>query len=117
MSKGFNAYVEQQKECRDLFHNADQPITYAQLAAKGQLHAGQTGLFCEKYLQWKRRDIALKTWTEFKTFGNQEFSDYKRLSIVSSKEAGYVANKLLQRNPNIHKLEEAIDNLAFAATT
>jgi hypothetical protein len=54
MSKGFNAYVEHQEECHDFFQDADQPITDAQLAAKGQLHMGQTGLFCEKYLQWKR---------------------------------------------------------------
>eukprot|EP00957_Ditylum_brightwellii_P177808 13544119-Ditylum_brightwellii.AAC.1 len=35
MSKGFNAYVEQQEECRNFFQDADQPITDAQLAAKG----------------------------------------------------------------------------------
>eukprot|EP00957_Ditylum_brightwellii_P192198 14630498-Ditylum_brightwellii.AAC.1 len=66
MSKGFNAYIKQQEECRDFFQDADQSIMDAQLVAKGQLHVGQTGLFCEKYLQWKHRDIALKTWTEFK---------------------------------------------------
>eukprot|EP00957_Ditylum_brightwellii_P142118 10827878-Ditylum_brightwellii.AAC.1 len=35
MSKGFNAYVKRQKECQDFFQDADQPITDAQLAAKG----------------------------------------------------------------------------------
>eukprot|EP00957_Ditylum_brightwellii_P006446 489352-Ditylum_brightwellii.AAC.1 len=35
MSKGFNSYVKQQDECRDFVQDADQPITNAQLAAKG----------------------------------------------------------------------------------
>eukprot|EP00957_Ditylum_brightwellii_P015470 1164339-Ditylum_brightwellii.AAC.1 len=83
----------------DMSKDADQPITDAQLAEKGQLHVGQTGSFCEKYLQWKCRDIALKTWTEFKTFWN------------------HGANAALQTNPNIHELEKVMDNLAFAATT
>eukprot|EP00957_Ditylum_brightwellii_P202234 15329216-Ditylum_brightwellii.AAC.1 len=50
MSKGFNTYVERQEECRDFYEDAEQPITNTQLAAKGQLHVGQTGLFREKYL-------------------------------------------------------------------
>eukprot|EP00957_Ditylum_brightwellii_P033839 2564710-Ditylum_brightwellii.AAC.1 len=95
MSKGFNAYVEQQEECHDFFQDADQPIIDAQLVAKGQLHVGQTGLFNEKYLQWKCQDIALKTWTEFKTFWNQEFLNYKMLSRILSKEAGFGANAAL----------------------
>eukprot|EP00957_Ditylum_brightwellii_P177234 13501770-Ditylum_brightwellii.AAC.1 len=103
ISKGFNAYVKQQEECH--------------LAAKGQLHVGQTGLFHEKCLQWKRQGIALKPWTKFKTFWNREFSDYKTLSRILSKEAGFGANAAHQTNPNIHELEEAMDNLAFAATT
>eukprot|EP00957_Ditylum_brightwellii_P094078 7162730-Ditylum_brightwellii.AAC.1 len=48
MSKGFNAYVEQQEECQDFFQDADQPKTDEQLAAKGQLHVRQNGLFLEK---------------------------------------------------------------------
>eukprot|EP00957_Ditylum_brightwellii_P132253 10084534-Ditylum_brightwellii.AAC.1 len=48
---------------------------------------------------------------------NQEFFDYKTLSRILAKEAGYGANTALQINPNIHELEEAMDNLAFTATT
>eukprot|EP00957_Ditylum_brightwellii_P170079 12946314-Ditylum_brightwellii.AAC.1 len=55
--------------------------------------------------------------TEFKTFWNQEFSDYKTRSRILSKEAGFGANAALQTIPNIHELEEAMDNLAFTATT
>eukprot|EP00957_Ditylum_brightwellii_P108565 8280601-Ditylum_brightwellii.AAC.1 len=93
----YNAPINMSKD-------ADQPITNAQLAAKGQLH-------------WKCQYIALKTWTEFRTFWNQEFSDCKTLSRISAKEAGFGANAALQTNPNIHELEESMDNLAFAATT
>eukprot|EP00957_Ditylum_brightwellii_P039875 3018791-Ditylum_brightwellii.AAC.1 len=46
-------------------------------------------------------------WTEFKMFWNQEFSVYKALSRILSKEAGYGANAAIQTNPNIHDLEEA----------
>eukprot|EP00957_Ditylum_brightwellii_P060981 4629008-Ditylum_brightwellii.AAC.1 len=45
MLKGFNTYVERQEECCDFFEDAEQPITNTQLAAIGQLHVGQTGLF------------------------------------------------------------------------
>eukprot|EP00957_Ditylum_brightwellii_P129211 9855190-Ditylum_brightwellii.AAC.1 len=55
--------------------------------------------------------------TEFKTFWNQEFSDCKTLNRILAKEAGYGANVALQTNPIIHELEEAMDNLAFAAKT
>eukprot|EP00957_Ditylum_brightwellii_P074749 5681219-Ditylum_brightwellii.AAC.1 len=50
-------------------------------------------------------------------FWNQEFSDYKTLSRILSKEAGNGANAAIQMNPNIHELKEAMDNLAFAVTT
>eukprot|EP00957_Ditylum_brightwellii_P013497 1018293-Ditylum_brightwellii.AAC.1 len=42
MAQGFNVYVERQEECRDFFTDAQQPITNQQLAAKGQMHIGQT---------------------------------------------------------------------------
>eukprot|EP00957_Ditylum_brightwellii_P132856 10131364-Ditylum_brightwellii.AAC.1 len=45
MSQGFNTYVKCQEECRDFFSNEQQPITDQQLAGKGQLHVGQTGIF------------------------------------------------------------------------
>ena len=50
-------------------------------------------------------------------FWNREFSNYKTLSRILAKEAGYGANAAIQTNPNIRELEEAMDNLAFAATT
>eukprot|EP00957_Ditylum_brightwellii_P143086 10902228-Ditylum_brightwellii.AAC.1 len=43
MSKGVNAYIELQEEYCEFFTNVQQPIMDTQLAAKGQLHAGQTG--------------------------------------------------------------------------
>eukprot|EP00957_Ditylum_brightwellii_P173559 13214473-Ditylum_brightwellii.AAC.1 len=66
MTQGFNTYVERQEECRDFFSDAQQPITDQQLSGKGQLHIGQTGIFREKYLTWKRRPVATKTWNDFK---------------------------------------------------
>eukprot|EP00957_Ditylum_brightwellii_P056499 4283383-Ditylum_brightwellii.AAC.1 len=54
--------------------------------------------------------------TNFKAFWNQEFSNYKILSRILSKEAGYGANAALQMKPNIHELKEAMDNLAFTET-
>eukprot|EP00957_Ditylum_brightwellii_P186711 14217191-Ditylum_brightwellii.AAC.1 len=75
MTQGFNTYVERQEECRDFFSNAQKPITNQQLSGKGQLHVGQTGIFHEKYLTWKRCPITNKTWNDFKTFWNREFSD------------------------------------------
>eukprot|EP00957_Ditylum_brightwellii_P108265 8259583-Ditylum_brightwellii.AAC.1 len=48
--------------------DAEQPISDTHFAAKGQLHVGQTGLFKEKYLTWKHRAIAMKTWNDFKTY-------------------------------------------------
>eukprot|EP00957_Ditylum_brightwellii_P027316 2064987-Ditylum_brightwellii.AAC.1 len=70
LSQGFNTSVKCQEECRGFFEAAEQPITSAQLAAKGQLHVGQTGLSKEKYLTWKKRDNTLKIWSNFKIFWN-----------------------------------------------
>eukprot|EP00957_Ditylum_brightwellii_P038457 2906803-Ditylum_brightwellii.AAC.1 len=55
MLRGFDAYIERQKDCQDFFEDSLQPIPDQQLAAKGQLHVGQMGLFKEKYLIWKCR--------------------------------------------------------------
>eukprot|EP00957_Ditylum_brightwellii_P160882 12249234-Ditylum_brightwellii.AAC.1 len=44
MSQGFNTYARHQEECRDFFSDVQQPITDQQLAGKGQLHIGQTGI-------------------------------------------------------------------------
>eukprot|EP00957_Ditylum_brightwellii_P185822 14147926-Ditylum_brightwellii.AAC.1 len=84
ISKGFNTYVERQEECCYFFEGAEQPITNTQLAAKCQLHVGQTGLFKDKCLTWKRRAITMKTSTDFKTYWNREFADYKTLNKLNS---------------------------------
>eukprot|EP00957_Ditylum_brightwellii_P019737 1489767-Ditylum_brightwellii.AAC.1 len=87
MTQGFNTY---------------QPITDQQLSGKGQLHVGQTGIFWEKYLAWKRHPVANKTWNDFKT----------------TKDTGFGANATVQNTKSAyHNFEEAIDNLAYAATT
>ena len=118
MAQGFNVYVERQEECRDFFADAQQPITGTQLAAKGQMHVGQTGLFKIKYLEWKRRAIANKTWNEFKTFWNREFTDYETINKITSKANGLGAHAVInEQNEAYDTLEEAMDNLAFAATT
>eukprot|EP00957_Ditylum_brightwellii_P053952 4086657-Ditylum_brightwellii.AAC.1 len=118
MSRGFNAYIERQEECRDFFEDALQPITNQQLAAKGQLYVGQTGLFKEKYLTCKRRPIANKTWNDFKTYWNREFKDFDMLNHISSKEAGFGANVAIASQEQAYSnLEDAMDNLAYAATT
>eukprot|EP00957_Ditylum_brightwellii_P058043 4401686-Ditylum_brightwellii.AAC.1 len=97
MSKGFNKYVERQKECHDVFEDAEQPITNTQLVAKGQLHVGQTGLFKEKYLTWKHRAIAVKTWNDFRAYWNREFADYNTLNKLTSHEAGFGANAAVEQ--------------------
>eukprot|EP00957_Ditylum_brightwellii_P041805 3165713-Ditylum_brightwellii.AAC.1 len=61
VAQGFNVYVEHQEECQYFFADAQQPIKDTQLAAKGQLHVGQTCLFCKKYLDWKCCNIGNKT--------------------------------------------------------
>eukprot|EP00957_Ditylum_brightwellii_P127988 9760631-Ditylum_brightwellii.AAC.1 len=118
MTQGINTYAECQEECRDFFSDAQQPITDQQLAGKGQLHVGQTGIFQEKYLTWKRHPIANKAWSDFKMFWNREFSDYKTLNQISTKDAGFGANAIVQGfKAAYHNLEEAMDNLVYAATT
>eukprot|EP00957_Ditylum_brightwellii_P025965 1963444-Ditylum_brightwellii.AAC.1 len=98
--------------------NTDQPISNTQLAVKGQLHVGQTGLFKEKYLTWKHRAITTKTWNDFKTYWNREFSNYETFNKLTSCETGFGANAAVkQAQSNMNKLEEAMDNLAYAATT
>ena len=118
VAQGFNVYVERQEECRDFFADAQQPITNQQLAAKRQMHIGQTGLFKEKYLEWKRRNIANKTWNDFKTFWNREFADYETINKITAKSNGIGAFAAVEEQGEAYDtLEEAMDNLAFAATT
>jgi hypothetical protein len=118
MAQGFNVYVERQEDCRDFFADAQQPITDTQLAAKGQMHVGQTGLFKNKYLEWKRRTLANKTWGEFKTFWNREFADYETINKITAKMNEMGAHAVVdEQNDAYDTLETAMDNLAYAATT
>eukprot|EP00957_Ditylum_brightwellii_P186027 14163472-Ditylum_brightwellii.AAC.1 len=51
-------------------------------------------------------------------FWNREFSDYKTLNQISNKDAGFGANATVQESEAAYcNLEEAVDNLAYAATT
>eukprot|EP00957_Ditylum_brightwellii_P075818 5763157-Ditylum_brightwellii.AAC.1 len=82
------------------------------------MHIGQTGLFKEKYLEWKQRNIAKKTWNSFKTFWNREFADYETINKITAKSNGLGAHATVEEQNNVYDtLEEAMDNLAFAATT
>eukprot|EP00957_Ditylum_brightwellii_P014174 1067251-Ditylum_brightwellii.AAC.1 len=57
-------------------------------------------------------------WNDFKTFWNREFSNYETLNQISTKDAGFGANAAVQGQESAyHNLEEAMDNLAYAATT
>eukprot|EP00957_Ditylum_brightwellii_P003463 262187-Ditylum_brightwellii.AAC.2 len=117
MSRGFNAYIERQEECQDFFEDALQPINDQQLAAKGQLHVGQMGLFKEKYLTCKHCLITNKTWSDFKMYWNREFKNFDTLNRISSKEAGFGANAAIASQEQAYSnLEEAMDNLAYATT-
>eukprot|EP00957_Ditylum_brightwellii_P019880 1499795-Ditylum_brightwellii.AAC.1 len=117
-AQGFNVYVKRQEECCDFFTDTQQPITNQQLATKGQMHIGQTGLFKEKYLEWKRRNIANKTWNDFKTFWNSEFADYKTINKITAKLNRLGAYATVEDQTNVYDtLKEAMDNLAFATTT
>eukprot|EP00957_Ditylum_brightwellii_P074666 5674814-Ditylum_brightwellii.AAC.1 len=118
MTQGFNTYVEHQEECRYFFSKAQQPITDQQLSGKGELYVGQTGIFRKKCLTWKCRPIANKTWSGFKTFWNRGFLDYKTSNWISTKDAGFGANDIVQESESAYyNLKEDMDNLAYAATT
>eukprot|EP00957_Ditylum_brightwellii_P207130 15351626-Ditylum_brightwellii.AAC.1 len=50
-------------------------------------------------------------------FWNREFSDYETINWISTKDAGFGANVTVQESNSVyHNLEEAMDNLAYAAT-
>eukprot|EP00957_Ditylum_brightwellii_P196907 15002348-Ditylum_brightwellii.AAC.1 len=42
VAQGFNVYIERQEEYHDFLSDTQQTITNQQLAAKGQMHIGQT---------------------------------------------------------------------------
>eukprot|EP00957_Ditylum_brightwellii_P117301 8946521-Ditylum_brightwellii.AAC.1 len=101
-----------------IFEDEKQPISNTQLAAKGQLHVGQTGFFKEKYLTWKCRAITMKTWNNFKTYWSREFSNYETLNKLTSCDAGFGAHATVEQvQSNMSKFEEAMDILAYVATT
>eukprot|EP00957_Ditylum_brightwellii_P155938 11869924-Ditylum_brightwellii.AAC.1 len=116
MSQGFNIYIDCQEECRDFFANAGQPLSDQQMMAKGQLHVGQTGLFKEKYLTWKRCQANQCMWNNFKLCWTYEFTDYETMITLTSKEAGFGPNAVVTSNNNtMSELESAMDNLEYAA--
>eukprot|EP00957_Ditylum_brightwellii_P070334 5343257-Ditylum_brightwellii.AAC.1 len=54
----------------------------------------------------------------FKTYWTREFTDYETVNCLSAKEAGFGANAAIQVAQNtMSDLEEAMDNLVYAATT
>eukprot|EP00957_Ditylum_brightwellii_P015897 1197442-Ditylum_brightwellii.AAC.1 len=46
----------------------------------------------KKYLTCKCKVVTMKTWNDFKTYWNREFSDYNMLNKLTSCEAGFGAN-------------------------
>eukprot|EP00957_Ditylum_brightwellii_P180928 13784346-Ditylum_brightwellii.AAC.1 len=64
------------------------------------MHIGQTRLFKEKYLEWKRRNIASKTWNDFKTVWNLEFVDYETINKITAKSNGLGAYATVEDQTN-----------------
>eukprot|EP00957_Ditylum_brightwellii_P046435 3524149-Ditylum_brightwellii.AAC.1 len=57
-------------------------------------------------------------WNNFKTYWTREFTDYEMVNCLSAKDAGFGANTATQvTESTTSELEEAMDNLAYAATT
>eukprot|EP00957_Ditylum_brightwellii_P120937 9223593-Ditylum_brightwellii.AAC.1 len=88
------------------------------MSIKGQLHVGQTGLFKEKYLIRKSQAVAQKMWNNFETFWTREFTNYELVNRLSAKEAEFGANAATHVSQStMSELEDAMDNLVYAATT
>eukprot|EP00957_Ditylum_brightwellii_P182790 13922501-Ditylum_brightwellii.AAC.1 len=67
---------------------------------------------------WIKRPRANKTWNNFKTYWMEKFGDYDLLRQLTSKEGALGAHATTAaEESDAYDWEEAMDNLAYAATS
>eukprot|EP00957_Ditylum_brightwellii_P006912 522440-Ditylum_brightwellii.AAC.1 len=87
------------------------------MVSQTQLHVAETGLFDKDYLTWIKHPRANTTWNDFKTYWMEEFGNYDLLRQLTSKEGALGANAATAiEDAKTYDWEEAMDNLAYAAT-
>eukprot|EP00957_Ditylum_brightwellii_P117024 8926235-Ditylum_brightwellii.AAC.1 len=84
------------------------------MVLQAQIHVAKTGLFDKECLEWIKCVAGTKTWNDFKTFWMEKFSNYDLLKQITTKEAGFGVNTVEEEQG--YTLEEAMENLAYAAT-
>mmetsp|Transcript_12326 Transcript_12326/g.25252 ORF Transcript_12326/g.25252 Transcript_12326/m.25252 type:complete len:236 (+) Transcript_12326:655-1362(+) len=102
--------------CIELANDANTPNSNAQLAQTGVETMTKSGIFTEGYLCWACCPTVEKIWVNFKTHFNKEHTNWKNLSKMMAKEAGFGANSATAGDLS-QGLAEAFDNLAMAAAT
>lgn len=110
----FATYTKRIEKCMQLAIDAGTPYTDAQIVQIGVVAITKTGEFNEGYLRWCRKPAADKSWVNYKTHFNQEFTEWRNLSKMTARQSGYGANAITGLP---EELSNAFDNLALAATT
>jgi uncharacterized coiled-coil protein SlyX len=114
----FATFTRRLEKCNQLATDAGTAYSDAQMVQIAIIAITATGLFTEGYLRWNRLPTAQKTWATFKTHFNREHVEWRNLSKMTARQAGFGANAATTGTGGLPaELSEAFDNLAMAAAT
>ena len=72
---------------------------------------GQSGLYADAYLIWKRRTQAQKNWVAFKTYSTDTSQKHKDINKLIEENTVFGANSEMESETHDKKLDAEMENL------
>jgi hypothetical protein len=125
LTRPIDTYFRKMEDCQKLADDDEVPISEAEMVLQLQTHIGATGLVNSRYLKWKKKPLASRTWPLAKTEFRDALSDVGVINKLTTAEAGLTANSAVNRRKTTEAsvraemqrdLGESFDTLACAAT-
>lgn len=128
LSKPIDVYYRKQEKCQAIATDGKVAISEAEMVTQLQLHLGKTGTVNTAYLAWKDKGPAERTWKNGKSHFRKALKGAADVNKLTANEAGFGANaarwpmaaneqKEAVRDELRAEMHEALDNMAYAATT
>ena len=112
VSLPIDAYFKRIEDCIQLAGDANTPFSNQQVLQTTYFAVQATGLYKDGLKEWRLKQDADKTWTNFKTLFAAEYHQLKEEQRLTTSAAGYSSMNHVQGFTE--DLSSAIDNLAMA---
>ena len=112
-----DVYFKRIDECVKFATDEETAYTPEQILQTAYYAISSSNLYTDAFKEWRRKPLAKKTWTNFKSFFASEYHDLKEQEKTTTMKEYHAANLVQHNTEDDSFLVESLQHLALAATT